>query len=175
MSVRRLAAVPDAPRRGIALIRVSKARGRDDVSSPQLQRTAIADYAAGRGIDVVEWVEALAESASRSRSPWWRRLEAAVAAVEAGERDVVLVWKDGRAARHRRNWAVALDRIEVAGGTLETATEGLDTTASTGRLARGMLAEMAACESEQKGEVWKETHARRRAQGMPHAGGPRLG
>lgn len=104
---RRLAAVPDAPRRAIALIRVSKARGRDDLISPQLQRTAIADYASRSGIDVVEWVEALDESASRSRSPWWRRLE-------------------------------------VAGGTLESATEGLDTTTSTGRLARGMLAELTA-------------------------------
>lgn len=172
---RRLAAVPDAPRRGLALIRVSKARGRDDLISPQLQRTAIEDYAARCGIDVLEWVEALDESASRTRSPWWRRLEAAVAAVEAGERDVVLVWKVSRAARHRRNWAVAVDRIEVAGGTIESATEGLDTTTSTGRLARGMLAELAAWESDVKGEQWKETHARRRSQGLPHAGGPRLG
>jgi DNA invertase Pin-like site-specific DNA recombinase len=172
---RRLVVLPEAPRRGVALVRVSKAKGRDDLISPELQRTAIADYAVRQGIDVVEWVEALDESASRARSPWWRRLEAAVGAVEAGDRDVVLVWKVSRAARHRRNWAVALDRIEVAGGTLESATEGLDATTSTGRLARGMLAELAAWESEVKGEQWKETHARRRSQGLPHAGGQRLG
>jgi site-specific DNA recombinase len=174
-SRRRLAAVPDSPRRGVALIRVSKARGRDDLVSPELQRSSIGDYARAHGIDVVEWVEALDESASRSKSPWWRRLEQAVAQVEARERDVVLVWKVSRAARHRRNWAVALDRIEVAGGTLESATEGLDTTTSTGRLARGMLAELAAWEAEVKGEQWKEAQERRRRLGLPHGGHARFG
>jgi site-specific DNA recombinase len=172
---RRLAAVPDTPRRAVALIRVSKARGRDDMVSPELQRTAIEEYARQHAIDVAEWVEALDESASRSKSPWWRRLEQAVAQVEARERDVVLVWKVSRAARHRRNWAVALDRIEVAGGTLESATEGLDTTTSTGRLARGMLAELAAWEAEVKGEQWKEAQERRRRMGLPHGGHPRFG
>lgn len=173
MTRRRLAAVPQHARRGVALIRVSKAR--DDMISPELQRSAIDDYAARTGIDVLDWVEAVDESASRSKSPWWRRLEQAVAQVEAGERDVVLVWKVSRAARHRRNWAVALDRIEVAGGTLESATEGMDTTTSTGRLARGMLAELAAWEAEVKGEQWKEAQDRRRRNGLPHSGAPRFG
>jgi site-specific DNA recombinase len=175
MTRRRLAAVPDTPRRGLALIRVSKARGREDLVSPELQRTAIGDYAARQGIDVVEWVEALDESASRARSAWWARLEQAVGQVEAGERDVVLVWKFHRAARRRRQWAVALDRIEVAGGTIESATEGIDTTTSAGRFTRGMLAEMAAFEAERIGEQWKEAQARRRRLGLPHTGGPRFG
>ncbi len=106
----------------------------------------------GRSIDVVEWVEALDESAGRARSPWWRRLEAAVTAVEAGVRDVVLVRKVFRAARHRRNWGVAGDRIKLAGGTLKLATEELDTTTSTGRLGRGMLARLSVWESEAKGQ-----------------------
>lgn len=172
---RRLSAVPDAPRRGVALIRVSKVGGREDLASPEIQRVAIDDYARAHGIDVVEWVEALDESASRAKSAWWPRLDQAVAQVEAGQRDVVLVWKVSRAARHRRNWAVAVDRIEVAGGTIESATEGLDTTTSTGRLARGVLAELAAWESEVKAEQWKEAQARRRRRGLPHNGGPRFG
>lgn len=167
--------VSDAPRRGIALVRVSKARGREDLISPTLQRTAISDYAARSGIDVTEWVEALDETASRDRSKWWRKLDDAISKVEDGDIDVVLVWKFSRAARHRRRWAIAVDRIEVAGGTLESATEGLDTTTSTGRLARGMLAELAAWESEVKGEQWKETHARRLAMGLPTDGLPRWG
>lgn len=169
----RLHAVPDAPRRALGLVRVSKAR--DDMVSPELQRTAIEDHAARRGYRLVQWMEGLDESASRDRSPWWRRLEEAVALVEAREVEVVLVWKVSRAARHRRRWAVALDRIEVAGGTLESATEGLDATTSTGRLARGMLAELAAWEADVKSEQWKEAQARRRRIGLPHTGGPRFG
>lgn len=175
MSPRRLAAVPDAPRRGWGLIRVSKARGREDLISPELQRTAIEDHARRAGIEITAWREVLDESASRDRSGWWPTLDEAVAQVEAGGLDVVVVWKYSRAARHRRRWAIALDRIEVAGGTLESATEGLDTTTSTGRLARGMLAELAAWEAERIGETWKETHARRRAQGLPHSGAARFG
>lgn len=39
---RRLAALPDAPHRDLTLVRVSEASGRDDLLSPELQRTAIA-------------------------------------------------------------------------------------------------------------------------------------
>lgn len=143
--------------------------------SPDLQRAAISDYAARAGITDIEWVEKLDESASRDRSPWWKSLDEAVAKVESGQRDVVLVWKFSRAARHRRRWAVAIDRIEVAGGTLESATEGLDTSTSTGRLGRGMLAELAAWQADVIGEQWKETQERRRQMGLPHTGGPRFG
>lgn len=172
---RRLAAVPDSPRRGVGLIRVSKAKGREDLTSPELQRIAITDYAARSGITITAWVEALDESGSTERSAWWRTLETVVGQVEARDVDVVVVWRYSRLARHRRRWATAIDRIEVAGGTIESATEGLDTTTSTGRLARGMLAELSAWEAERIGEAWKETHARRRNAGLPAQGGDRFG
>lgn len=172
----RLRTVSDAPRRGIALIRVSKVAGRgEDLLSPTLQRTAISDHAARHGIDIIEWVEALDESASAARSPWWRRLDDAVTKVESGQLEVVVVWKFSRAARHRRRWAVAIDRIEVAGGSLESATEDLDARTSAGRLGRGVLAEVAAFEADVKSEQWRETHADRIRRGLPAHGGPRWG
>lgn len=172
---RRLQAVPEPARRGIGLVRVSKARDREDLTSPELQRTAIEDYSARQRIQIVDWVEVLDESGSLERSAWWRTLDQVVEAVEAGNVQAVVCWKYSRAARHRRRWAVALDQIEVAGGSLESATEQLDTTTSTGRFTRGMLAEIAAWEAERIGETWKETHARRRGLGLPHAGRPRFG
>lgn len=173
----RIRALPDTPQRAVGMIRVSKVGARDqsELLSPTLQRTAIEDYAAQRGMVVVEWVEAVDESGSSRRSPWWQRLDTVVEQIEAGERDAVLVWKFSRAARWRRAWAVALDRIEQAGGVLESATEQLDTRTSTGRLARGMLAELSAWEAEVKGEQWKETHADRRRRGLPHTAHPQLG
>lgn len=169
----RLRPVPETAPRAIGLIRVSKER--DGMISPEVQRTAINDYAAARGYTVTGWLEGLDESGSRSRSAWWPRLDQAIAAVETGEYDVVLVWKFSRTARHRLRWAVAIDRIEEAGGRLESATEQVDTTTSTGRFTRGMLAELNAFEAERIGEVWKEVHARRVASGRPANGKPRWG
>jgi DNA invertase Pin-like site-specific DNA recombinase len=164
-----------AQRTGVALIRVSKVGGREDLLSPDLQRIAITDYAQRNQILVTEWVEVLDENASQVKSRWWKTLDWAVAQVEAKQFNAVVVWKFSRAARNRRRWAVALDRIEVAGGTLESATEGLDTTTATGRLARGMLAELNAWESEVKSEQWKETHRYRLSQGLPANGRMRFG
>lgn len=169
----RLAAVPDTPQRGVGLIRVSKER--DGMVSPEVQRASIETYAAGRGVEIVAWVEGLDESGSRARSAWWPRLDQAVADVEAGEYDVILVWKFSRTARHRLRWAVAIDRVETAGGRIESATEQFDTTTSSGRLARGMLAELNAFEAERIGETWKEAHERRVARGLPPTGKPKWG
>lgn len=170
-----LRAVPDRPLTGVGLVRVSHVGKRDDLISPELQRDAISHYAAGRGIEIVRWVEALDESGSQAKSAWWRRLDQAVSMVEAGDVRAIVVWKYSRAARHRRHWAVALDRVEVAGGVLESATEQVDTTTSTGRLSRGILAELAAWEADVRSEQWKETHSHRVAQGLPHTATGRFG
>lgn len=164
---RNLAPVPDSPRRALGMVRVSKERER--MISPELQRTAIADYAARMGYVVVDWVEGIDTSGSRARSAWWPRLDQSIDRVEAGDVDVILVWKFSRAARNRRRWAIAIDRVEAAGGHLESATEPNERTAS-GRFARGMLAELAAFEAERIGETWREVHASRVARGLPPGG-----
>lgn len=143
--------------------------------SPEIQRVAISDYAATRGYDIADWVEGIDESGSRARSAWWPTLERSVAAVEAGEFDVLVVWKFSRVARHRLRWATAIDRVEAAGGRIESATEQFDTTTSSGRLARGMVGELNAFMAEQIGEGWKEAHDRRVASGRPGNGKPRWG
>jgi hypothetical protein len=95
--------------------------------------------------------------------------------VQDGQADIVVLWKWSRLSRSRRDWAVAIDMLEAAGGRVESATEPVDVATSTGRLARGVLAEFAAFESERIGEVWKEVHASRRARGVPAQGGDRFG
>lgn len=169
----RLRAVPDQPRRGLGMIRVSKER--DEMVSPDIQRAAIESYATANGIVVVDWIEGPDDSGSRKSSPWWAKLDTAVAAVENGDYDVIVVWKFSRTARHRLRWAVAIDRVETAGGRLESATEQFDTTTSAGRFARGMLAELNAFEAERIGETWKEAHERRVGRGLPPNGKPKWG
>lgn len=154
----------------MAYIRVSKER--EEGISPEIQLAAITDYCRGRGYQLVETLTDL-DLTGR----FWRRrqVEAAVTMIEAGTVDVLVVWKVSRVARNRKDWAIAVDRIESIGGRLESATEQVDTTTSTGRLARGMLAELAAFESERIGEVWKDVHAHRISRGLPSRGGQRFG
>lgn len=173
MSQQRMRAVPLPQPRALGLVRVSKER--DGMVSPEVQRNAITDYAAARGYQVSGWLEGLDESGSRARSAWWPRLEQAVGEVEAGTYDVIVVWKFSRVARNRLRWATAVDRVEAAGGRIESATEQIDTTTSTGRFTRGMLAELQAFEAERIGEVWREIHARRVREGKPATGKPKYG
>lgn len=169
----RLRPVPDTPLRALGLVRVSKER--EEMVSPEIQRTAIDDQCARRGYRIVGWIEGIDESGSRRKSKWWAKLDQAVEQVEAGTADVIVVWRFDRTARNRLRWAVALDRVETAGGLLESATEPLDTSTASGRFARGMLGEMAAYRAEEIGATWREVHARRTSKGLPTDGRARFG
>lgn len=168
-----LRSVPATQQRALGMIRVSKER--DGMMSPEVQRTAITDYALQRGYVIVDWLEGIDQSGSRAKSAWWPRLDQAVGRVESGDVDVIVVWKFSRTARHRLKWAIALDAVESAGGTLESATEQIDTTTSMGKFTRGMLGELNAFEAERIGEGWREAHAHRLSQGLAPQGTAKYG
>jgi DNA invertase Pin-like site-specific DNA recombinase len=160
--------VADRPPRAVAYVRVSDEGGRgDNLMSPQIQLSAIRDYCQRRGYELTTVLEDI----DRSGRFWQRRkIEAAVGMIEAGDADLIVVWKVSRVARNRLDWAVAVDRVEGAGGQLESATEPNDTATSAGRFTRGMLAELAAFESDRIGEGWRETHAARVRAGLTPTG-----
>ncbi len=172
MARRALRALPDVPLRAVAYIRVSDEGGRgDNLLSPDIQLTAIRDHCERAGYALIETIQDI----DRTGRLWKRRkIEAAVRMIEERHADVIVVWKISRVARNRKDWAIAVDRVESVGGTLESATEPNETT-SSGRFARGMLAELAAFESERIGETWREVHAQRVASGRPANGKPRFG
>jgi DNA invertase Pin-like site-specific DNA recombinase len=163
-----LRAVPDRPPRAVAYIRVSDEGGRgEDLMSPQIQLAAIRDYCQRRGYEIVRVLEDI----DLTGRFWKRRqVETAIAMIEAREAEVVCVWKISRVARNRLDWAIAVDRVEKIGGQLESATEPIDTRTSTGRFTRGVLAELAAFESERIGEGWREAHGQRVGRGLPSNG-----
>lgn len=165
-----LRAVPDSPPRAILYLRQSVSR--EESISLELQEIAGRTYCQQRGYEVVE---VLADPGISGRT--WARpaVQRAVGMIEARDVDVIVVWKWSRLSRSRRDWAVAVDRVEGAGGRLESSTEPVDTTTSTGRFTRGMLAELAAFESERIGDTWREAHRRRQNLGLPHNGSPRFG
>lgn len=169
-----LRAVPARPLRMLGVVRVSKER--DGTVSPEQQVYAIGAKAEARGYTLIEpLLYGLDESGSQRRSAWWRKLDQAVEMVERGDADGIMVWKFNRVARQRLKWNVAVDRVESAGGVIESATEDFDTTTSSGRFARGMTAEMNAFQAEMIGEGWTETHQRRVRAGLPHTGRRRWG
>ena len=146
---------------------------REESISLELQEHEGREHARRHGYDVV----AVEEDAGISGRTWAKRpaVQRVMAMIEAGEADVIVLWKWSRLSRRRLDWAVAADRVETAGGRIESATEPLDVSTSSGRLARGMLTEFAAFESERIGDVWRETHARRIRNGLPATGRPRFG
>jgi site-specific DNA recombinase len=95
--------------------------------------------------------------------------------LEAHQADVLVVWRWSRVTRNRLDWALAVARVEAAGGRLESATEGFDTSTATGRFARGMLAEFAAFESDRMGDIRREVRDRRVRMGLPPFGHEQFG
>lgn len=145
---------------------------REESISLELQETACRDYAAQRGYDVVA-VEA--DPGVSGRTFARPGVQAVMQALEDGAADVVVLWKWSRLSRNRLDWYVAADKAQQAGGRIESATEPIDTSTSIGRLARGMMIEIAAFESERAGDQWREAHERRVRQGRPHHGKNRFG
>ena len=161
--------VPDTPPRAVLYLRQSTYR--EESISLELQETAGRDHAARQGYVVVD---VLADPGISGRT--WRRpaVQAAMDMLEGGRADVIVLWRWSRLSRNRKDWALAADRADVAGGRIESATEPNDVTAA-GRFARGVMTEMAAFESERIGEQWREVQASRVARGLPRAGSCRGG
>lgn len=165
-----LRSVPDTPPRAVLYLRQSISH--DDSISLQLQEAASREYCQRQGYQVVA-VEADPGISGRT----WKRpaVQRVMAMVEEGQADVVVLWKWSRLSRSRRDWALAADRADVAGGRIESSTESVDITTATGQLTRGMLVELAVFESARIGEVWREVHAARLARGLVPNGSPRFG
>lgn len=153
----------------IGYIRVSTAR--EEMISPELQEAAIRDWCRRHGRRLVRIITDLDATGRNFR----RRVREAIDAIKAGEAREIVVWKFSRFGRQRLGWAIHLDELESVGGELQSATEEVDARTAAGRFQRGILAEVAAFESDRASEQWKEAHAYRLKAGLPATGGPRWG
>lgn len=164
--MRAIRPVPDTPPRAVLYLRQSVAR--DDSISIELQEIAGRDYCTNQGYEVV----AVEVDEGLSGRNWSKRpaVQRVMEMIEARDADVIVLWKWSRLSRNRKDWAIASDRIDVAGGRIESATEPIDTATASGRFARGVMTEYAAFQSEQISEQWAETHRRRFNLGLPPSG-----
>lgn len=160
-----LTAVPDTPPRAVLYLRQSTYR--EESISLELQETAGRDHCARHGYEVVD---VLADPGVTGRT--WKRpaVQKAMAMLENGDADVIVLWRWSRLSRNRKDWALAADRADVAGGRIESATEPNDVATAAGRFARGVMTELAAFESERIGEQWRDVQASRVARGLPPGG-----
>lgn len=160
-----LRALTDTPPRAVVYLRQSTYR--EESISLELQELACRDYCDRHGYQVV----AVESDPGISGRTWNRKgVQSAMAALEAKTADVVVLWKWSRLSRSRKDWALAIDRADLAGGKIESATEPIDTATASGRFARGVMTEYAAFQSEQIGEQWEEVRQRRLKHGLPASG-----
>lgn len=155
-----------------AVLYLRQSVAREESISLELQEDAGRRYSKDQGYEVIA-----VESDHGISGRTWKRpaVMRVMQMIEAKQADIIILWKWSRLSRSRLDWAVAIDKVEAAGGRIESATEQVDVSTSTGRFARGMLAEFAAFESERIGDTWKEAHRRRADQGIPATGKKRYG
>lgn len=162
-------ATTSAPR---AVLYLRQSTAKEESISLELQETAGRDYCTRQGYTVGDVVSDPGITGRTWDRPGVRR---AMGMVEQRDAEVIVLWKWSRLSRSRAHWALAVDKVENFGGRIESATEPVDVSTASGRFARGMLAEVAAFESERIGEGWMETHQSRRNRGVPATGGGRYG
>lgn len=150
-----------------AIIYTRQSVAREDSISHELQENACRAYAKSKGYDVlrVETDPGISGLNLKKR----KALARAIEAVQAGEAQRIIVWRWSRLSRARVHQAKLLSDVETAGGQVESALEPMDSSAA-GRFGRDVLLAMAAFESEQKAETWKQSHERRVENKLPPHG-----
>lgn len=140
--------------RMIGYIRVSKVgdRGGDSYISPELQRKQIANYAAARSHEVIEWVKDENQSGTRWTRPGFQR---ALEAVRDGRADGIICAKLDRFARSVTDGRRALQELKTYDGELVLVTENLDTTTAMGNAMFTILLAFAELEVDRIREGWK--------------------
>jgi site-specific DNA recombinase len=158
--------------KAVAYIRVSAVMGREEMISPELQLFEIQSYAAKHNLKIVHEVHDIDQS---GRSFTKRRVGEVIEGIKAGAWEHVILWKWSRWGRKLRESLVYLGSVEEAGGTVRAATEDFDPRTTTGKFTRDQFLLIAELQSNQIGDGWRETHAKRRRDGLPHSGHARLG
>jgi DNA invertase Pin-like site-specific DNA recombinase len=143
--------------RGLVLdgyVRVSKVGGREGERfiSPAVQREQIAAWANARGHRLGQVFIELDESGARADRPL---LTAAVARIEAGISDGLVVSKINRFGRSLLDGLSAIERVRVAGGTFFSVQDDMSTATDTGRLVLRIMLSMAEWELDHIRAGWE--------------------
>jgi site-specific DNA recombinase len=149
----------------LGYIRVSQVKGRegDSFISPDVQRERIAAQASAGGHTILDWIDDLDEPGSRYARPGFQR---ALAMVESGEADGIVVARLDRFSRSVADAAKALERLEAVGGVLIASDLGMDTSTPSGKLMRNVLMALAEFELERIRDSWRDATAKAIGRGV---------
>lgn len=148
---------PTKPTRAVCYVRVSV--DRDDETSTETQEERVRAYCKSQGWRIADAIVEPGRSAyktSRSSRPGFRR---AMALIESGAADVLVVWKIDRAARNTVDTLNLVEELASHGAQFVSVTEHFDTSTASGELTLTMLAGLARAESRTKSErieAWQE-------------------
>jgi site-specific DNA recombinase len=144
---------------------------REAMISPDIQRAIIGACAQASGRKITGWVEDLDDTGRNFR----RKVQQAIARIEAGEAAEIIAWRYDRWGRNTREALLNIERVEAVGGSVVSATEPVDPAKAFGKYSRTNLLAQAELQSDLIGEGWANAHANRQARGMTVNGTPRFG
>ena len=154
-----------------AYVRVSRVSGRegDSFQSPEKQRDEIEAWAKLRGVEVAEVFDDMDVSGKKASRPG---LDAAMARVENGESDGIVVAKLSRFGRSVPDGLKLVKRIHDAGGSFAAIDLGIDPTTSTGKLVMTFFLALAEWEHERMTDEWQAVRRRAHNDGVHLAPAP---
>ena len=155
--------IAPARRRIVGYVRVSTDKQADGGHSLEAQRAKLAAYAELHDAELVAVFEDAGLSAATLDRPG---LDGALAALDRGEGDAVLVVKLDRLTRSTRDLGALLDRATAGGWALLSVAESLDTATAAGRLVVSVLGAVAQWEREAAGERTAAAMAAMQAAGL---------
>ncbi|WWM23380.1 recombinase family protein [Streptomyces sp. B21-104] len=158
-------------RRALIYIRVSTAR--DDMISPELQQFQGETLAAKEDMQLVG--KPITDLGKTGRSFGERQISKIIGMAEREEFDVLILWVWSRFGRNMKDSLTNLDRLTELGIEVRAVKEDFDGRTNIGRFAIRQMLNIAELFSDQQADVWKESIARRRRKGLPHANQGRFG
>ena len=157
--------------RVLGYVRVSTDQQADEGVGLEAQRTRIDAFAVATDLELVDIVEDAGVSAKSLERPGLRR---ALAALEAGRADGLLVAKLDRLTRSVRDLGELVTVYFASKFSLFSVGDSIDTRSAGGRLVLHVLISVAQWEREAIGERTREALAELKRQGK-QLGAPRLG
>lgn len=148
-----------------AYIRVSQVRGRggDSFISPDVQEERIRAWAVASGHRISLAHRELDVSGATVDRPM---LNEVMRRIEARETDGVVVFKLDRFGRTLIDSLGLIDRIQAAGGTFASVSDGFDLATETGRLVLRIMLSLAEFELDRIKGNWREARGRAVARGV---------
>ncbi len=144
---------------------------REEMISPALQQASQEQWARANGRRIIDRVTDLDATGRNFR----RRVQRVIDRVEKGEAREIIVYRYDRWGRNTAEALANVKRVEIAGGSLVSATEPFDAETAIGKYNRTNAFALAEMQSDIIGENWRGVREHRIREQLPPYGRKRFG